>query len=156
MKPCFNPRRTAIRKWRESEIKEVRRFMFRWMVALMVLIPALEIWVLLELGQLIGGWQTFLIIVLTGFIGAFLAKREFRRVLEYARNELSRGTIPTSSILDGICIFAGGLLLLTPGLITDTIGFLLLFPGTRIFFKAFLFKLIRHKIDRGNIRFFWR
>jgi UPF0716 protein FxsA len=130
--------------------------MFRWIVILMVVIPALEIWALLELGRLIGGWQTFLLILATGFIGAFLAKREFRRVLDYARNELSRGTIPTASILDGICIFAGGLLLLTPGLITDTLGFLLLLPGTRILCKALLLKLIRRQIDHGQMRFFWR
>lgn len=130
--------------------------MFRWIVVLMVVIPALEIWMLLEIGRLIGGWQTFLLILATGFIGAFLAKREFRRVLDYARNELSRGTIPTASILDGICIFAGGLLLLTPGFITDTLGFLLLLPGTRNLFKALLLKLIRRQIDHGQIRIFWR
>ncbi|MCI3925131.1 membrane protein FxsA [Paenibacillus sp. TRM 82003] len=130
--------------------------MFKIIVVLMVVIPALEIWLLLELGRLIGGWTTFLLILATGFIGAFLAKREFRRVLDYARNELSRGTIPTASILDGICIFAGGLLLLTPGFVTDTLGFLLLFPGTRILFKALLLKIIKKKIDNGQIRFFWR
>jgi len=130
--------------------------MFRVIVLLMVVVPAIEIWILLELGRLIGGWQTFALILLTGFVGAFLAKREFRRVLDYARNELSRGTIPTASILDGICIFAGGLLLLTPGLVTDTIGFLLLFPLTRTAFKAVLHRTIKKKIDAGDIRLFWR
>lgn len=130
--------------------------MFRWILLLMVVIPALEIWVLLEIGRLIGGWQTFLLILLTGFLGAYLARREARHVLHYARNELSQGTIPTASILDGICIFAGGLLLLTPGFITDTLGMLLLLPGTRILFKTLLHNMIRRKIDNGNIRFFWR
>ncbi|WP_199615696.1 FxsA family protein [Paenibacillus alkalitolerans] len=130
--------------------------MFRIIVILMVVIPALEIWFMLELGQLIGGWQTFLLILLTGFIGAFLAKSESRRVLAYARNELSRGHIPTETILDGISIFAGGLLLLTPGFLTDTIGFLLLFPVTRVIFKAWLAKWLRRRIDRGQISFFFR
>lgn len=130
--------------------------MFRIIVVLMVVIPALEIWLLLELGRLIGGWTTFLLILATGFIGAFLAKREFRRVVDFSRYELSRGTIPTASILDGICVFAGGLLLLTPGFVTDAFGFLLLFPGTRILFKAMLLKFIKKKIDSGQMQFFWR
>lgn len=130
--------------------------MYRWMIAVMVIMPALEIWCLIEIGRLIGGWQTFLLILLTGFAGAFLAKREARRVLYYARHELSQGVIPTAAILDGICIFAGGLLLLAPGVITDAIGFLLLFPGSRLLFKAWLSRLIRNKINNGQIRFYWR
>ncbi|WP_309121474.1 FxsA family protein [Paenibacillus sp.] len=128
--------------------------MFRWMVLLMVLIPALEIWILLETGRLIGGWQTFALIVIMGFAGAYLAKREGRRVLEYARVELSRGIVPTSSILDGICIFAGGLLMLTPGFLTDAVGIVLVFPGTRFIFKSALLKFIKRKIDRGELRFY--
>ncbi|HZG58441.1 FxsA family protein [Paenibacillus sp.] len=128
--------------------------MFRWLVALMVVVPAAEIWLLLETGQWIGFWQTFLLILLTGFVGAFLARREGRRVLEYARIELSRGTVPTSSILDGICIFAGGLLLLTPGFLTDATGFLLVFPATRTFFKGLLSRILQRGIETGRIRFF--
>jgi len=126
--------------------------MFRWIVALMILVPALEIWLFLELGRLIGGWETFLLIVLTGGVGAFLAKREARRVLAYARNEWSQGTIPTQAILDGICVFAGGLLLLTPGFLTDTVGFLLLFPGTRFFFRNWILRFIQRGIESGRIR----
>ncbi len=130
--------------------------MFRWIVILMIVIPALEIWVLLELGRLIGGWQTFAFIMLTGFIGAFLAKREFRRVWSYARHEMSQGIVPTGSILDGIAVFAGGLLLLTPGLITDTIGFLLLLPVSRIVFRTWLLAGIKKGIESGRITFIRR
>lgn len=130
--------------------------MFRWIVILMIVIPALEIWVLLEMGRLIGGWQTFALIVSTGFIGAFLAKRESRRVWSYARHEMSRGVIPTGSILDGIAVFAGGLLLLTPGFITDSLGFLLLLPGTRNLFKSWLLAAIKRGIESGRITFIRR
>jgi UPF0716 protein FxsA len=130
--------------------------MFRWIVILMIAIPALEIWLFIELGQIIGGWMTVLLILLTGFIGAFLAKREFKRVLAYAKHELSSGHIPTESILDGICIFAGGLLLLTPGFITDTLGFILLLPWTRSICKVWLLRFIRRKIDTGQIQFMYR
>ncbi len=122
----------------------------------MIAIPAFEIWLFIELGQIIGGWMTVLLILLTGFIGAFLAKREFKRVFAYAKHELSSGHIPTESILDGICIFAGGLLLLTPGFITDTIGFALLLPWTRSVCKMWLLRFIRRKIDTGQIQFMYR
>ncbi len=128
--------------------------MFRWMVLSMVVIPALEIWILLETGRLIGGWQTFALIVVMGFVGAYLAKREGRRVLEYARGELARGVIPTSSILDGICIFAGGLLMLTPGFLSDVLGIVLVFPATRFLFKGMLLKFIQRKIDSGQFRLY--
>lgn len=128
--------------------------MLRYLIVLLVVAPALEIWVLLETGRLIGGWQTFALILLTGFAGALLAKREGRRVYAYARHELAQGTIPTSAILDGICIFAGGLLLLTPGLLSDIVGLLLVLPGTRNLFKGMLEKFIRRRIENGQIRYF--
>ncbi|HZG76433.1 MAG TPA: FxsA family protein [Paenibacillus sp.] len=128
--------------------------MFRWLALLMVVIPALEIWILFETGRLIGGWQTFALIVAMGFAGAYLAKREGRRVLEYARSEMARGVVPTSSILDGICIFAGGLLMMTPGFLSDVLGIVLVFPGTRFVFKGLLLKFIQRKIDSGQFRLY--
>src|SRR5690606_6346185 len=116
---------------------------------------ALEIWLLFETGNLIGGWQTFGLVLLTGFLGAFLTRREARRVLDYARNEMSRGVIPTASILDGICIFAGGLMLLAPGFLTDAAGFLLVFPGTRFLLKRGLYRILKRLIDSGRIRFYF-
>lgn len=130
--------------------------MFRILAILLIVVPALEIWALLSVGKLIGGLSTFLLLLLSGFLGAYLSKREARRVLDYARAELSRGQIPTGAILDGICIFAGGLLLMTPGFLTDILGFLLLFPLTRPLFKKGIVILIRKYISNGNIQFFYR
>lgn len=130
--------------------------MLRWVVVLFIVIPATEIFVLMSMGKLIGGWETFALILLSGFVGAYLAKREASRVWEYARFRLSRGEIPTDSILDGICIFAGGLLLLTPGFLTDLAGLFLVLPFTRPAVKVLLLKLIRRMIGRGNLTFYWR
>jgi UPF0716 protein FxsA len=130
--------------------------MFKIIVLLMVVIPALEIWGLLTIGSWIGGWQTFSLILLTGFVGAFLAKRESKKVWEFARNQMSSGQIPGGAILDGLCIFAGGLLLLTPGFFTDTIGFLLVLPFTRPVFKAWMLVFIQKKMRDGSIQFFRR
>lgn len=130
--------------------------MFRWLVAILILVPAAEIFLLISVGSRIGGWTTFGLILLTGFVGAYLAKQEARRVWDYARHQLSRGEIPTESILDGICIFAGGLLLLTPGFLTDVLGFFLVFPLTRPAAKAVLLRWLRRQIGRGNFHFYWR
>jgi UPF0716 protein FxsA len=130
--------------------------MFRILVVIMIVVPALEIWGLITVGKLIGGWQTFALILLTGFVGAFLARKEASRVWNYARMQLAAGQLPGRSILDGICIFAGGLLLLTPGFLTDTLGFLLVMPATRPFFRNALLHFIRTRINRGDISFFSR
>lgn len=130
--------------------------MFRWLVVLMIVVPAAEIYVLLTMGKLIGGWQTFGSIVLMGFLGAYLAKSEGRKVWEYAQFQLSAGEIPTDSILDGICIFAGGLLMMLPGFLTDIVGLLLVLPFTRPTAKALIARCIRKYIDQGSFTMFRR
>jgi UPF0716 protein FxsA len=130
--------------------------MFRILVIAMIVIPALEIWGLFQMGKLIGGWQTFALILLTGFIGAALARREGRRVWEYAQFQLRQGQVPAEAILDGICIFAGGIFLLTPGFLTDVLGFVLVFPLTRPAFKAWILIFIKKQLGNGNFQLFWR
>ncbi|WP_248930512.1 FxsA family protein [Paenibacillus hamazuiensis] len=130
--------------------------MFKMLAALMIIVPALEIWGMLTVGKLIGAWQTVVLLLSTGFVGAFLAKREARKVWSYAQHQLAQGQIPADSIVDGICIFAGGLLLMTPGFFSDILGFLLVFPMTRPLFKIGVTAFIRKKIASGDFRFFYR
>lgn len=130
--------------------------MLRWLMVLFIVVPAAEIFVLFSIGQLIGGWETFALILLSGFLGAYMSKREGKRVWEYAQHRLSRGEIPTDSILDGICIFTGGLLLLTPGFLTDLLGLFLVVPFTRPVAKLFIMRIIQRQIGRGNFHFYWR
>ncbi|WP_128894697.1 FxsA family protein [Longirhabdus pacifica] len=127
--------------------------MFRILVVIMIVVPAIEVFGLITVGNWIGGWQTFGLIILTGFVGALLAKKESQKVWNYARMEMSRGRVPGNSILDGICIFAGGLLLLTPGFFTDIIGFLLVLPASRVVFRLFILNLIRKGIQSGKIQY---
>lgn len=125
--------------------------MFRIILAILILVPAIEITLLITLGHYIGGWTTFALILISGFLGAYFAKREGRKVLEYAKFEWSQGQLPTQHLLDGICIFIGGILLIMPGFITDIFGFLLVFPYTRPIFKVLLLALIQKQIGRGRI-----
>jgi UPF0716 protein FxsA len=124
----------------------------RYFILLLIAIPAAEIAVLLLSGKTIGVGATLLLIIATGVIGAYLAKREGLQTIRKAQEQLQHGQIPGSAVLDGICILIGGILLLTPGFITDIIGFFLLFPPTRKFFKFLMLRNIKKRIDRGNIK----
>ncbi len=130
--------------------------MFRLIVFLFILIPAVEIWGLITVGKWIGALPTFGLVLLTGFVGAFMAKKEALRVWQYARFQMASGQIPTRSILDGICIFAGGLMLLTPGFVTDFLGFLLIFPLSRGWFAARILAFIQKRIQSGGFHIFFR
>ena len=131
--------------------------MSRWIVVLLIVVPALEIWTIITIGKTIGGWQTFALIVLTGLLGTYLAKREAEKVWRDARVMMAAGQVPGRPVLDGLCVFAGGLLLLTPGFLTDVAGFLLLFPLTRLAFRQVMERLIRKKLAEGRLTFwFWR
>ena len=125
--------------------------MFRILLILLIVVPALEMWGLIMIGSWIGAWETLLLLLLTGFAGAYLVKKEARKVWHYAQYQMSVGQVPTQSILDGICLFAAGLLLLTPGFFTDIAGFLLVLPITRAVVRSFLMALIKKWISRGRI-----
>ncbi|MDF1507011.1 membrane protein FxsA [Robertmurraya sp. DFI.2.37] len=123
----------------------------KYILLLLLIIPAGEIFVLLLSGRIIGVWTTLSIIILTGVIGAYLAKRQGLEALRRAQLDMQYGRVPGEAIVDGMCILVGGVLLLTPGFITDAIGFLLLIPLTRLYFKGFLKKGLKKWIDNGNV-----
>ncbi|WP_026563340.1 FxsA family protein [Bacillus sp. UNC41MFS5] len=124
----------------------------RYLFLLIILIPALDIGVLLFSGKTIGVWPTIALIVLTGIIGAYLAKREGLQTIRRVQEQLSYGQLPGDALLDGICILIGGTLLLTPGFITDVTGFFFLFPPTRKPIKFLIIKMWQRKINKGNIK----
>ncbi|MFE7063183.1 FxsA family protein [Sutcliffiella sp. NPDC057660] len=124
--------------------------MFRILLALIIVVPALEIWLLISIGQYIGPWLTILLIILTGILGAWLAKYQGLEALRNAQQKMSYGQMPGDVIIDGICILVGGVLLLTPGFISDSIGFLLLIPATRNIVKPFIIRGIRNRMDKGQ------
>jgi len=125
--------------------------MMRFLTIIFILIPILEISVLLISGKTIGVLPTLLLLFLTGIIGAWLAKRQGLETMRKMQEQLRYGQIPGDAIVDSICIFFGGLLLLTPGYITDICGFLLLLPFTRNKLKPVLFSLMRRWIEKNNV-----
>lgn len=130
--------------------------MFRIILILMIVIPAIEIWGLINAAKLIGGFETFILIILTGVVGAYLSKREGLKTWISAQDELRQGQIPRKAILDGISIFTGGLLLLTPGFFTDAIGFILVLPYSRTVVQMLLTKWLSKRIKNGNYNFYYR
>ena len=101
------------------------------LIALLTVVPATELYVLLTVGARLGAPITVAIIVITGVLGARLARREGFALLRRVQDELAAGRTPTISLLEGALVVMGGLLLLTPGFLTDGLGFLLMLPNTR-------------------------
>jgi UPF0716 protein FxsA len=124
----------------------------RYLAIFIIVIPAIDIGFLLFSGKAIGFLPTIAFIILTGVVGAFLAKREGLQTIKRAQEQLRYGQIPGDSVLDGICILIGATLLLTPGFITDLFGFLLLFPPSRKPFKFLMINALRKRIQNGNIK----
>ena len=106
--------------------------MFPLIAIIFLAVPILEIYLLMQVGGVIGvGWTIFLV-VLTAVIGVALLKAQGISTLNRAQQKLQANELPAREILEGMGLLVAGALLLTPGFFTDTIGFLLLFPPTRI------------------------
>lgn len=127
--------------------------MFPGLVFLFTVVPALELYLLFTIGSQIGALNTIGIIILTGVVGASLARSQGFSILMKIQNEFNRGGMPGKEIIHGLMVFAGGLLLLTPGFMTDIIGFSLVFPGTRHVLFVFVQKMVMNALKNGNIRF---
>nr|BFE79953.1 hypothetical protein GCM10020093_025540 [Planobispora longispora] len=96
-----------------------------------LVVPILEIWVLIQVGQVIGGWPTVALLLADSLFGAWIVRREGRRAWRSLQGALGQGRMPDRELADGAMIVAGGALLLTPGFLTDVAGFLLVLPFTR-------------------------
>jgi UPF0716 protein FxsA len=120
---------------------------------LFVVTPLAELALLVYLGTVIGPWYTILIVVATGALGAYLARNQGLATLARIRSSFQQGTVPSRELFEGALILAGGLLLLTPGVITDAAGFLVLIPPSRRAIAGYLLALIKRRIRRGEIRY---
>ncbi|OQY50474.1 MAG: membrane protein FxsA [Desulfobacteraceae bacterium 4572_89] len=115
------------------------------------LIPVIELYLLIKVGTIIGGFNTILLVILTGFAGAWLARMEGMNTMLKVRMNLQQGLMPAEDLMDALIILIAGLVLITPGLMTDVFGLLLLWPVTRNRFKRFLRKKFDEMQSRGNI-----
>ena len=101
------------------------------LLALFTLVPLAELGLLVWVGSLIGGWATVGLVILTGIAGAYLVRHAGRQVMGDWQRSMAQGAMPKDGITRGALVLVGGALLLTPGVLTDVIGVLMLVPGPR-------------------------
>jgi UPF0716 protein FxsA len=120
---------------------------------LFIVVPVLELALLIRIGQVVGFWPTIGLVVLTGASGAWLARLEGLRTLWKLRDELANGRIPGQAILDGVAILIGGAFLLTPGILTDFVGFSLLLPWSRRLIQRRVQARMERALQDGTVQF---
>jgi UPF0716 protein FxsA len=110
-----------------------RRRRFRWglLAALFVIVPLVEIYVIIQVGQAIGPWWTILLLIADSLLGSWLIRREGSRAWQALRAALAGGRMPSRELADGALILVGGTLMLSPGFVLDVLGLLLILPFTR-------------------------
>ena len=105
--------------------------MFKILFLLFLIVPIVEISILIQLSEVIGGWTTILLVVITAYLGAKMVKQQGLATVAQIQQKAATGHIPGMELFSGVCILISGVLLLTPGIMTDIIGFLLLTPIVR-------------------------
>ncbi|MCI0689710.1 MAG: FxsA family protein [Sporichthyaceae bacterium] len=99
--------------------------------ALFLIVPLLEIFIIIQVGRVIGPWWTVGLLIVESLIGAWLIKREGQRAWRALRDSIGTGRLPGRELADAALVLVGGTLLLTPGFVTDIVGFFLVLPPTR-------------------------
>lgn len=125
----------------------------RWLFLLLLIIPAVEIGLFVWLGGMVGPWWVIAIIILTGVMGVALVKQQGAETLMRLRQSTAHHRFPANDLLDGLCILMGGVFLITPGFLTDLIGFIMVLPFTRRPFKLLIAFLIQRKFLNRTIIF---
>ena len=113
---------------------------------LLLIVPILEVMALIAVGQAIGGWQTFFLLVAMSVLGAWLIRLEGARAWAALTQALQTGRMPARELADGMLILIGGTLLLTPGFLTDIVGFALVLPFTRPVARRLLEAVISRRL----------
>ncbi len=130
--------------------------MFSRLLAIFIGVPLVEILILIKLGEVMGFWNTILLVIGTGIVGAYLAKLYGLTIWYQIQQDLQKGQMPTDKLMDGLLVLVGGIVLLTPGLLTDILGLALLFPLTRTIFKQWLIKRFTTMAQNQETSFFIR
>lgn len=117
-----------------------------WLIGLALLVvPIVEIFVIIQVGQVIGGWPTVALLIVESALGAWLVKREGRRAWNALQTSLQTGKLPGRELTDGALVLIGGTLLLTPGFVTDIFGFFFVLPFTRPFARRLVTRFVSRR-----------
>jgi len=121
------------------------------LLLLFVVVPLVELMLLIEIGSRIGTAATLGLIVVTGVLGASLARWQGLGVLRAMQAESAAGKVPAGQIVDGVMILVAGAVLMTPGVLTDAFGFLCLVPAFRRIVKKQLMRRFESAVRRGSV-----
>jgi UPF0716 protein FxsA len=124
--------------------------MFFRLLLLFTCIPLAELYLLLQIGSVIGALNTILLVIITGVLGAYLAQQEGLRTLERIRTLMAQGEMPGEPLIDALLILVAGFVLITPGILTDLLGFLMLIPATRAPIRRWISGQLERKFASGN------
>ena len=113
------------------------------LLLLFIVLPFVELLLLMQLAEYFGAWHTLGLVVLTGVIGATLAKLQGLRTIQRLQEEVAQGRMPTTALLDAGMILVAGALLVTPGVLTDIFGFSLLVPVCRRLYRGLAARYIK-------------
>lgn len=127
--------------------------MFAKLLGLFTVVPLVELFILIKIGGLIGAGPTVLIVLVTGIAGAFLARQQGARVWRHIQTEMEAGLLPADPLIDGLLLLVAGAVLITPGILTDLLGFVLLVPPTRAPIRRWVKNRLRRMMERGDVRF---
>ncbi len=108
-----------------------------------IVVPIIEIAVFIQIGGQIGLWNTIAVVIVTAMIGTWMLRAQGLKTLDQARRSLERQVFPVAELFDGMCLLIAGVLLLTPGFVTDAAGFLLLAPPLRRALRTWLWSILQ-------------
>jgi UPF0716 protein FxsA len=115
-----------------------------------IVVPLIEIYVLIQVGQVIGPWWTILLLILDSIFGTWLIRREGGKAWQGLRVAIESGRMPARELADGALILVGGTLMLTPGFVTDAFGILLILPFTRPMARRLLTQVVARRLLAGQ------
>ncbi|MGB5285832.1 MAG: FxsA family protein [Polyangiales bacterium] len=119
---------------------------------LFTVVPLVELYLLIAVGRLLGPAATIGLVLLTGAVGAWFARLEGARVIRRWQEAMSRQQVPKDGVIDGLLIFIGGLMLITPGILTDFAGLSMVMPPTRRFIAGFVRSWFERQIAAGRVQ----
>ena len=124
-----------------------RRRGFPWglLIAAFILVPIVEIYVIIQVGQVIGALWTILLLIADSIFGSWLVKHEGRRAWEALTIAIQSGRMPAKELADGALILVGGTLMISPGFVTDVVGILLILPFTRPLARRLLTRYVTRR-----------
>lgn len=124
--------------------------MFGILLLAFIIVPIIEIYLIIQVGSAIGGWETIALLIADSMVGAWLVRREGFSIIAKVNQALTNGKAPTDPLIDGLLVLIAGALMLTPGFLTDGVGFLLLLPPTRALLRNYLKHRFKDRIDVGG------